>query len=436
VKVSWFENAFETDPTQFDLDDVLQGIRGGEVKYFVEEARAALAQPGKRGDTKYKKLKESLPGFTASGTFSKRESDLLLEHSGFMLADLDKLGAERIPALQEKFRADPHVAFMFLSPSGRGLKIGMRIPKTGDPKVDGGNHKHAYFQVEHYFREHYSLPIDPQCKDVSRLCFTSFDPGLYVNAQAKQIPFVPLERLEHGRCTELQSVGSIEGFESLIKTFEDAATLGLSHKAGQNHLGLLKVRRGMFDLEIVWKRKLTPDEQKEVFDLWYAKAHRKGILRCGKPKHDYWVEFLAAIPKYPHSVNPLREAWKLALKKPFPPEAIKLFEGDLLTLQIAGLCRELQINAGASTIFASPRKVAGLVGADVDHRKVGNRFKALTSVKLLKLVTPGTQGPNGYTARYHYLGQLETEPKKKGGKRGKKAEREKKGAGPPTESPM
>ena len=69
------------------------------------------------------KLKKELPAFCWSGTFGIRNNAGLIEHSGRLQIDLDKLGTpEQIQEIKLKLQCDQHIEAIFLSPSINGLK--------------------------------------------------------------------------------------------------------------------------------------------------------------------------------------------------------------------------------------------------------------------------------------------------------------------------
>ena len=98
--------------------------------------------------------------------------------------------------LRDKLAKDPHIEAAFLSPTGLGVKCGLRIPLC----IDDVSHKRAYFAAERYFKETYELDIDPNCKDVRRNCYLSFDPQLCINSHAIPLDieeWLPTKKNEH-----------------------------------------------------------------------------------------------------------------------------------------------------------------------------------------------------------------------------------------------
>ena len=130
----------------------------------------------KRGDDKEKisSLKKALPIYTFSGTFTTRLADKLVEHSGFVIADLDYN-----TTIKAELTLDPYVAFCFTSCSGRGLAIGFQV----DPE----RHREGFRAIANYMKSVYSVEIDPT-QDVNRARYVSYDPELYENIFCEGLP--------------------------------------------------------------------------------------------------------------------------------------------------------------------------------------------------------------------------------------------------------
>ena len=67
---------------------------------------------------------------------------------------------------------DKYSYSVFTSPSGNGLKVLVKIPK------DISNHKNYFLSLEKYYD---CKEFDVACKDISRVCYESYDPDIYVN---------------------------------------------------------------------------------------------------------------------------------------------------------------------------------------------------------------------------------------------------------------
>lgn len=183
-EVSMVINAKGTRTTTTSLRQVLADIRSSKYQRCVQKVRDTHSAIGKEVANE---LKKELPGVLFSGTFFRRATKDLKEHSGVICADID---AKENPALAQAIgpsRAivaeDPHTLAVFLSPSGTGLKVLCRC----DPKRP---HIDSFRAAQSHFREKFGLTIDEDCKDVSRLCFVSHDPDLFARDDAKLLPYL------------------------------------------------------------------------------------------------------------------------------------------------------------------------------------------------------------------------------------------------------
>ena len=144
---------------------------GGTVKEARHEAKEE-ARPAK----------EQLKAALFSGTFSYRNNDSLKVYSGLLCADLDNLPESDLTGLRDKLDADKRVCAVFLSPTGTGLKVLFRVAG------DASRHHQNFLAVRQHVKDAYGLPIDEACKDVSRLCFVSYDPKAVWHGDALALP--------------------------------------------------------------------------------------------------------------------------------------------------------------------------------------------------------------------------------------------------------
>lgn len=119
--------------------------------------------------------KSSLDYFVFSGTFSVRKTVGLISHSGLICLDFDNIG--NVEEIKQKIYADEFVVLGFISPSGNGLKIIVRIDITDNTA--------AWQQLFEYFKQKYAIEADKSGKDVCRACFVSYDTTAYFNVNAK-----------------------------------------------------------------------------------------------------------------------------------------------------------------------------------------------------------------------------------------------------------
>ena len=72
--------------------------------------------------------------------------------------------------------SDPYVMAVFISPSGNGLKVIVKIPKDAD------NHKRYFGGLQEHFSSEY---FDVTSKNISRVCYESSDRDIYVNYESQ-----------------------------------------------------------------------------------------------------------------------------------------------------------------------------------------------------------------------------------------------------------
>ncbi len=172
TKVTIFKNIKDTDtPFHRDVDLVLQRIKDGATKNLVKSIRQA------KDKNERNELKKRLPAICFSGIFNKRSDSSLLEHSGLICLDFD--GYEKKKLLlehKEKLTKDNYVYSCFISPSGNGLKVLIKIPSE---RAD--NHVNYFNSLGKYFESPY---FDKVCKNVSRVCYESYDPLIHINTNS------------------------------------------------------------------------------------------------------------------------------------------------------------------------------------------------------------------------------------------------------------
>ena len=158
-------------PFHRTFDVVLERIKNGTSKDIINKIRA------ERDKESRQELKKNLPAICFSGEFTKRNDSSLIQHSGIICLDFD--GYESKKKLQEekeKMMKDKYVLSVFVSPSGNGIKVLVKIP------FDVENHVNYFNSLENYFS---SPQFDKTSKNVSRVCYESYDPFIYINKDSE-----------------------------------------------------------------------------------------------------------------------------------------------------------------------------------------------------------------------------------------------------------
>lgn len=155
---------------------ILEEIKTGKYKPGIIYLRKSLAE---KKEEAYNKAKKSLPAFTPSGKFiGGRKLEFLADYSSCIILDIDKLSAADLQNAKHLANQSEFTFASFISPSGNGLKI---LVKIDTPKTE---HKETFLIVQAHYEAILKLEIDKSGKDVTRLCFYSWDENLYLNENA------------------------------------------------------------------------------------------------------------------------------------------------------------------------------------------------------------------------------------------------------------
>jgi hypothetical protein len=171
LQVTIFKNIKETaTPFYREVGIVLDRIKDGASKELVMGIRKEKDKPIRN------ELKKKLPAVCFSGIFTKRADSSITSHSGLICLDFDGYPKKK-EMLDEKemLSKSKYVYSVFISPSGNGLKVLVKIPQDVD------NHINYFNSLEKQFESPY---FDKTCKNVSRVCYESYDPMIYVNTES------------------------------------------------------------------------------------------------------------------------------------------------------------------------------------------------------------------------------------------------------------
>lgn len=143
-------------------------------------------------------LKKSLPLFLVQTTCLSSLTDAIAKSgrlTGFMLIDLDHIPPEKVSTVREHLESNPYVVFVFLSPSGTGLKVCYYTDIT-DPKL----YVPAYLYMLKYLEKDrvFGKYLDWTVYNLNRGCYLSYDENVHRNQnplQWKIMDQLPLEAI-------------------------------------------------------------------------------------------------------------------------------------------------------------------------------------------------------------------------------------------------
>ena len=209
MKVNYFANKKSVSPDlrPKDASYYLDRIQNGKHEKIIKDLRAEI-DPDKKV-----LIKGSLSAITFCGTFTTRKKDALKQGSGLAILDFDKL--DNLLEYKEKLKSNPLIFACWISPSGNGLKALIRIPIIQSDE----DYKSIFKQIKEIYPD-----IDDSGKDISRLCFESYDPDIYINLESKLfIPAYPdkaIEVVNLGSITNIPLIDNDEIANRLITWFK------------------------------------------------------------------------------------------------------------------------------------------------------------------------------------------------------------------------
>jgi hypothetical protein len=191
-----FKNIFSKEPHFITVEKALERIKLGASKALVLDIRLALDKE------KANKLKLNLPSICFSGKFgADRKDEQLVAHSGFIVLDFDDISDLRDK--QTEIIQKDFVYACWVSPSGNGLKALVKI-------ADGKKHREHFQSLQEVFPE-----VDRSGINVSRVCYESFDPDIYINDKA--VVFTKAKKIEKVVVNEIETIDDSENFRRILK---------------------------------------------------------------------------------------------------------------------------------------------------------------------------------------------------------------------------
>jgi hypothetical protein len=159
------------------FEEMIFSIRRDDYMNVILQLRKIYASGDKSA---YEKAKKALRAFTPSGTFKgRRLLEFMLQYSYIIVLDFDKLSPSELIRVREIVCQCPFTVACFISPTGNGLKVFVCV------KSEPEKHLQAILSIQKYYTLLTGVVIDASGKDITRLCFVSWDRTLYYNPAAK-----------------------------------------------------------------------------------------------------------------------------------------------------------------------------------------------------------------------------------------------------------
>lgn len=128
-----------------------------------------------------------LPYVTFGGTFSERKDNALIQASGLVCIDIDKLSD--VDTTRKQILDGGLAVFLFVSPKGNGIKV-VFVCNSKYP------YRENYYAYSRYLVELTGLPathIDKNCANVSRACILCHDPQAFYSKERLEVQIAGVE---------------------------------------------------------------------------------------------------------------------------------------------------------------------------------------------------------------------------------------------------
>jgi len=189
---------FNRTIAQMPIEQMFEQIRSG----FYAKSVLPLRDLVKKGlMEEYAKLKRMLLAFTVCAWFDGgRTLEFIRGYNYLMVLDIDKQSGDVLLQIKARVCSCAFTFACFISPSGEGLKVIVRV------STEMKDHKKTFLSLQTFYQVLTEVDIDPSGKDVTRLCFVSVDPEIYVNPESQIYTPVEFQEEESDEINELGPV--------------------------------------------------------------------------------------------------------------------------------------------------------------------------------------------------------------------------------------
>ena len=215
---SYYANVKSNQNQVITLAQFVTAIRSERWKQPVEAYRR-LKVEGKLKEAE--EIKKTLPGLVSAGVCEGGHAKKNVRSlSGFLMIDIDDYEGD-IHELIQKLREFPWVQAAWISVSGVGVKAEVRVEVESVEEYE----KQAYPMVAQYLSRSLDTPVDMRCRDLSRVCYASYDPDAFYKEEECE-PFPWREEWEKQPKEEQESLtaatDSVQSTaQGLVKRFLD-----------------------------------------------------------------------------------------------------------------------------------------------------------------------------------------------------------------------
>lgn len=178
-QVSLFTSTRNKKPSNISIGDFFSYICGERWRILAQAHRRYLSQ-GRKHDAQT--IKDGMECITPSGTCRNGHAKSnLVALSELLCVDLDHTN-ERTQEIIDQARRLPYVVGAFVSISGSGVKLMIRVD------IDEPSQYPALYEATaRLISQELNFANDGQCKDITHACYGSYDPEAYYNPEAQPV---------------------------------------------------------------------------------------------------------------------------------------------------------------------------------------------------------------------------------------------------------
>ena len=297
---SYYANVKSMQNQVITLAQFVTAIRSERWKAQVEAYRRYKAE-GKLKEAET--IKGKLPGVVSAGVCEGGHSKKnVRSFSGFMMMDIDDYEGD-IHELIRKLREFLWVQAAWISVSGTGAKAEVAIEVESVEEYE----KQAYPIVAQYLSRVLDTPMDMHCRDLSRICYASYDPeAFYKESECPPFPWREEWEKRQQEEAETKKTESTESSMKSNKTVPSGLVLSFLDRFVR-YYPYVPRHRHQFQLALGRSARSAGMNESELKDLIDAAVTRFSMPDCDAPEirrnitDAYWFAHQNAMPVEPEN---------------------------------------------------------------------------------------------------------------------------------------
>lgn len=187
---SFYKNVRVKENVVMDISKFVTLIKNGKWKAETESYRQ-LMREGRTDEAG--RIKNNLPAILVAGCCEGGHTKAnFRSFSGYLMVDIDHCGGD-VRSLLEMLKQQPWAYAGWVSVSGEGIKLVVNVRAETQQEYE----LQAYPVVAQYVSKLLNRPVDMQCKDLSRMCYASWDEDAFLREDCEVFPWREEVKKDH-----------------------------------------------------------------------------------------------------------------------------------------------------------------------------------------------------------------------------------------------